>query len=81
MKKLYEQYQRRRGWKKWLLQFILNWFYWGVVYGLMYLWFMPGEQMTTPKLLLMITLMALFWTLFYDRLIAPWIKKKFGRSS
>ncbi|MCE3281656.1 MAG: hypothetical protein K0Q66_393 [Chitinophagaceae bacterium] len=70
MKKLAKRYRELEGPKKWLVYFILNWIYWGFIYGLVY--FLITDQPTTiGEYLFMVTFMAFFWTLIYDMFLEP----------
>jgi predicted branched-subunit amino acid permease len=75
-----EWYKSQTGVRKWVLIFILNWLYWATAYGIGHILFSTynEERHNGRAFLFQTTFMAIFWTLFFDGLISPKLKRKYA---
>jgi len=71
-------YKQQTGYKKWILIILLNWLYWGLVYGITRLIYNNHEKHPIAAFLFQTTFMAIFWTLIFDAWLSPMIMKKIG---
>ncbi len=78
MKGVVEWYAGLTGYKKFLVSFIKNSIYWGLI-KLFVLW-AEMEVFEWKKFLLLVTIMALIWTLLYDMAFKGWVKKSSARN-
>jgi hypothetical protein len=75
-------YKSQNGVKKWLLIFILNWLYWGIVYSIpVFVLGRDDEDNPAASFLFQTTFMAIFWTLVWDVWLSPILKRKYGVKS
>jgi hypothetical protein len=68
MRSVIQWYKELKGFRKIFFSFLLNWFYWGFGYLLIYYVFpVKDEQIRSLKeYLITVTIGAFFWTLLYN---------------